>query len=200
MATGNTIVTPDHIIDACAEGVISTVHNDAYGLPLPQYAEEPEYTNVRLYEATMRLYFDPTSTGEPPSPSTQHPQSSQEDLSMTDHEDIFTTTNSNVDLVGQEMCGGEVVPNDQHEPYASNPHPQSSDGNLSLTEDATDSRDDLVDPDGNKMYGGESVSGTDQHDLAPKFLNHSHSDSTSINAVLSSAGNHKLKQVQETTV
>ena len=153
-ATGDTIITPvpDHIGDACAEGVISTTHNDAYGLPLPEYDKEPEYTNIRLYEATMRLYFDPTSTN------------------------------------------------------ASSSHPQSSEGNLLPTsEDVTTPRADLVDPDDNKMYGGGAVSSIDdQRDLTPKFINKSHSESASINAVLSSAaeqdGSHKLKQVRETWI
>ena len=60
---GDAILANENASDACsANGDISTACNDAYGLPLPQYDEEPEYTNIRLYEATMRLYTDPTDS------------------------------------------------------------------------------------------------------------------------------------------
>ena len=114
-ATGDAIATPDPARDACAEGVMSVTHNDAYGLPLPQYDEEPEYTNVRLYEATMRLYFDPNSASEP------HSHSNRVNLSTT--EDAITQTNSDSNLMGpddhemsEEMSGGEKIPStDQRE-------------------------------------------------------------------------------------
>ena len=73
-----TLATENASGDACTEGEISATHNDTYGLPLPEYDEEPEYTNVRLYEATMRLYTDPSST---------HPQGDLLDTIAATHPD-----------------------------------------------------------------------------------------------------------------
>ena len=89
-----TLATENASGDACAEGEISATHNDAYGLPLPQYDEEPEYTNMRLYEATMKLY---TSTNEP---FDSHPQCMQGDTLAT--KDAITVTHPDANLVGPD--------------------------------------------------------------------------------------------------